>query len=193
MKLIESRIYQLLTKLFNYVILTLLFLFACLPIITIGPAINSIFLVSRDWLNKTDDRVITPFMKHFFNPYFFINTLFSFVFVLITGAYYMNLKNILPLQTQVDLIILIIMVVSMFTVIGITINYYLLITSFKLKLETKEILKRVMEFTTINLGRTLLSGLMLFLFLPIIYLFPIIIFFVITPLVRIIFKIHSIS
>lgn len=192
MKIINSKIYQMLTDLANHLVLNMLFLLSILPVITIGPAINSLFHVVRDWNIKKNDDVLVPYLRYFFSSIFSINVLVSILLILITGMYYINFTNLLPLNTQSTLIIVLLMTISLLLFIGISINYYLITVIETNKLKFINILKKVISYTTLNIGRTLIYGCLLSLFLLLVRLFPPFIFIINTLLAKIILKINTI-
>lgn len=192
MKIINSKIYQMLTDLANHLVLNMLFLLSILPVITIGPAINSLFYVVRDWNIKKNDDVLVPYLRYYFSSIFSINVLVSILLILITGMYYINFTNLLPINTQSTLIIVLLMTMSLLLFIGISINYYLITVIETNKLKFINILKKVISYTTLNIGRTLIYGCLLSLFLLLVRLFPPLIFIINTLLVKIILKINTI-
>lgn len=192
MKIINSKIYQILTDLTNHVVLNILFLLSILPVITIGPAINSLFHVVRDWNNKNNKDVLVPYLRYFFRSVFSIDVIMSILLILITGIYYINFTDLLPINAQSTLIIALIMIVSLLLFIGIVVNYYLITVRETNKLKFINTLKRVVSYTTLNIGRTLIYGCIISLFLLLVDLFPPVIFIISTSLVKIILKVDTI-
>ena len=193
MKIINSKIYSILTDLTNHLLLNVIFLFSILPIITIGPAIYSLFHVVRDWNTKKNKDVLVPYLRYFFSSIFSINGLVSILLILISGIYYINFRNLLPINTQNSLIIVLVMIISLLIVIGIGVNYFLITVIESNKLEFKNILKKIASYTILNIGRTLFYGGLVSTFLILATVFPPFIFIINTLLVKIILKIGTIS
>lgn len=192
MKIINSRIYQMLTNLANHLVLNILFLFTILPVITVGPAINSLFHVVKDWSTKKNNEVLVPYLRCFFSSVFSINGLVGILLILITRIYYINFIDLLPINTQSTLIIVLVMAISLLLFVGIGVNYFIITVIERNKLKFKDILKKIISYTTLNIGRTLFYGCLVSLFLLLIRLFPPFIFVVNTLLVKIILKINTI-
>ncbi|SHE69700.1 Uncharacterized membrane protein YesL [Atopostipes suicloacalis DSM 15692] len=192
MKIINSKIYQIFTDLTNHVVLNILFLLSILPVITIGPAINSLFHVVSDWNTKNNKDVLVPYLRYFFRSVFSIDVIMSILLIFITGIYYINFTDLLPINAQNTLIIVLIMMVSLLLFIGIVVNYYLITVRETNKLKFINTLKKVVSYTTLNIGRTLIYGCLISLFLLLVDLFPPVIFIISTSVVKIILKIDTI-
>ncbi|MEK3888232.1 YesL family protein [Bacillus sp. FSL K6-3431] len=65
MNILNSRFYIFLEKVSNLFILNVIWLIACLPIITIFPATAAMFSVIRQWKLHDETSVFMPFTKHF--------------------------------------------------------------------------------------------------------------------------------
>ena len=64
MDFLNSKIYRIGEILVNLILLNLLWLIACLPVITAFPATAAMFGVVRDWIRETDSEVVMPFVRH---------------------------------------------------------------------------------------------------------------------------------
>jgi uncharacterized membrane protein YesL len=64
MSLLDSKLYQLVERCVNFFLLNLLWLLACLPVITFVPATLAMFGVLRDWHMKKETNVLKPFIHH---------------------------------------------------------------------------------------------------------------------------------
>ncbi|MCR6107505.1 DUF624 domain-containing protein [Salipaludibacillus agaradhaerens] len=64
MSLLDSKLYQLVERCVNFFLLNLLWLLACLPVITFIPATLAMFGVLRDWHMRKETNVLKPFIYH---------------------------------------------------------------------------------------------------------------------------------
>ncbi len=62
--ILNSKIYRIGEVLVNLILLNLLWLIACLPVITAFPATAAMFGVVRDWIKDTDSGIVMPFVRH---------------------------------------------------------------------------------------------------------------------------------
>jgi len=62
--ILNSKIYRVVEVLVNLVLLNLIWLVACLPVITAFPATAAMFGVVRDWIRGIDSGVVIPFVQH---------------------------------------------------------------------------------------------------------------------------------
>jgi len=191
MKIINSKIYQMLTNLTNHVILNMLFLLSILPVITIGPAMNSLFHVVNDWNTKKTNDVLIPYLRYFFSSVFSTDVVMSILLILISGIYYINFTNLLPINTQNTLIIVLVMAMSLLLFIGVVVNYYLITVIEINDLKFINILKKVVSYTTLNIGQTLIYGCLVSLSLLLVGLFPPLIFIINTLLIKFLLKIDT--
>jgi uncharacterized membrane protein YesL len=65
MNILESKVHRWLEVFANFLLLNLLWLLACIPVLTIYPATGAMFGVVRDWVRKSDVGVIQPFILRF--------------------------------------------------------------------------------------------------------------------------------
>ncbi|MBS4206881.1 DUF624 domain-containing protein [Bacillus sp. FJAT-50079] len=65
MGIVDSKIYRSLEFIMNFFVLNLLWLLACLPIITIFPATTAMFGVIRDWKSHYDTPIFTTYFRMF--------------------------------------------------------------------------------------------------------------------------------
>ena len=65
MNILDSKFYRWLEVFANFLLLNLLWLLACIPVLTIYPATAAMFAVVRDWVRKKDVGVIQPFFLGF--------------------------------------------------------------------------------------------------------------------------------
>lgn len=64
MNFLDSKIYRTAELLTSLIMLNLLWLLACIPIVTIFPATAAMFGVVRDWIRGSDSGVVEPFVRH---------------------------------------------------------------------------------------------------------------------------------
>ncbi len=64
MNILNSIIYRIGEVLANLILLNLLWLVACLPVITAFPATAAMFGVVRDWARDADSGIVTLFVRH---------------------------------------------------------------------------------------------------------------------------------
>jgi uncharacterized membrane protein YesL len=70
MKFIDTRLYQWLDTVSNFLFLNVLWFIASLPLITIFPATAAIFAVTRDWVRGKEIGVVEPFLRYFRENFF---------------------------------------------------------------------------------------------------------------------------
>lgn len=63
--ILNSGLYRAGDIFISLVLLNLLWLVACIPLITIWPSTAAMFGVVRDWINGTDSSIVMPFARHF--------------------------------------------------------------------------------------------------------------------------------
>lgn len=79
---IDGVFYRIGTNLFNFMYLNILFIIACIPIITISPAIAALFGVIRQWKNDNDTGVFSQFKEMFIENWkqsYLVGILFTLV------------------------------------------------------------------------------------------------------------------
>lgn len=79
---IDGVFYRIGTNLFNFMYLNILFIIACIPIITIFPAIAALFGVIRQWKNDNDTGVFSQFKEMFIENWkqsYLVGILFTLV------------------------------------------------------------------------------------------------------------------
>jgi len=62
--ILSGKIFRIGEVIVNLVMLNLLWLIACVPVITAFPATAAMFGVVRDWIKDTDSDVVMPFVRH---------------------------------------------------------------------------------------------------------------------------------
>jgi uncharacterized membrane protein YesL len=67
---LNSRLYQWMDVAANFFFLNLLWLLACIPIVTIFPATAALFAVVRSWIRETDTGFLLPFLRYFRENFF---------------------------------------------------------------------------------------------------------------------------
>jgi uncharacterized membrane protein YesL len=83
--LLNSKIYRVGEILVNLILLNLLWLVACLPVVTAFPATAAMFGVVRDWLRDTDSGITMPFVRHF-RANFAQSLWIGFLWVVVAGV-----------------------------------------------------------------------------------------------------------
>jgi uncharacterized membrane protein YesL len=81
MSVLDSRFHRWLETFSNFFLINLLWLLACLPVITIYPATAAMFGVVRDWVRKKEDSLLRTFLSHFkenFKQSFVIGIVWTF-------------------------------------------------------------------------------------------------------------------
>lgn len=61
----DGRVYRILERFLDLVVLNLCWLVACLPVVTVWPATTSLFAVVREWALGREPRVIGSFLRFF--------------------------------------------------------------------------------------------------------------------------------
>ena len=65
MSIFDTRVYRWLELATDFFLLNLMWLVACLPIVTIFPSTAAMFGVVRDWVRKKEDGLVRMFITHF--------------------------------------------------------------------------------------------------------------------------------
>jgi uncharacterized membrane protein YesL len=65
MNILNSKIYRIGEVLANLFLLNLMWLVACLPVITAFPSTAAMFGVVRHWIKDSDSGIVMPFIQHF--------------------------------------------------------------------------------------------------------------------------------
>lgn len=81
MSVLDSKFHRWLEISSNFVLINLLWLLACLPLITIYPATAAMFGVVRDWVRKKEDSLLRTFLSRFkenFKQSFVIGIVWTF-------------------------------------------------------------------------------------------------------------------
>ncbi len=68
--ILNSRLYQVMDVVANFFFLNLLWLLACIPIVTIFPATAALFAVIRGWIRETESGFLLPFLRYFRENFF---------------------------------------------------------------------------------------------------------------------------
>ena len=63
--MLDSRLYRFLETATNFLFLNIVWLLACLPVVTIPPATAALFGVVREWVRQEDAGVVGPFVRRF--------------------------------------------------------------------------------------------------------------------------------
>jgi uncharacterized membrane protein YesL len=87
--ILNSKIYRIAEILVNLILLNLLWLVACLPVITAFPATAAMFGVVRDWIRDIDSEVVMPFVRHF-RANFTQSLLLGFVWLVVGGVLFID-------------------------------------------------------------------------------------------------------
>lgn len=61
----DGRVYRILERFLDLVVLNLCWLIACLPVVTVWPATTALFAVVREWALGREPRVIGSFLRYF--------------------------------------------------------------------------------------------------------------------------------
>jgi uncharacterized membrane protein YesL len=61
----DGRVYRILERFLDLVVLNLCWLIACLPVVTVWPATTALFAVVREWALGREPRVIGSFLRFF--------------------------------------------------------------------------------------------------------------------------------
>jgi uncharacterized membrane protein YesL len=105
---LESRLYRVLQVAANFVLLDILWLLACLPVVTIFPATAAMTGVIRLWVESGDERVLAPFweqLRENFRQAFVIGLLWTVIAaVLVTDFLFVLRGSMNPLTVAVYLV-----------------------------------------------------------------------------------------
>jgi uncharacterized membrane protein YesL len=168
--ILNSRIYLLLEKFSNLLILNLVWIVACLPIFTIFPATAAMFSVIRQWKLNDENSVIKPFIKYLkinFKQSFIIELfLFPCVMLLVFDFYYI-------LQSDSNIMIYLLIPLFLITILVISMTTFLFPVMVHYQLSIKDLFKNSVILSFIHLPTTFLLIMSGIAILGLIYLLPI--------------------
>jgi uncharacterized membrane protein YesL len=118
MNILDSKLYRWLEVFANFLLLNLLWLLACIPVLTIYPATAAMFAVVRDWVRKKDVGDIQAFFLRFrenFKQSFVIGIVWTLSGIALVLDFY--LVNQLPsgLRTILYLVLSLMLLLYTFT------------------------------------------------------------------------------
>lgn len=115
MNILDSKLYEKLNTIVDFVLLNLLWLLMCLPVITIFPATAALFGVVRKWkLEKEPPLLKTYFVL--FKENFIQSSLIGFIWTAIGAALYLDFTLV---GGNVFLQIMLLIIVSVYTIVSI--------------------------------------------------------------------------
>lgn len=89
MNILDSKLYNRLNTIVDFIILNLLWILMCLPIFTIFPATTALFGVVRKWNMKKEPPILKTFFQ-LFKENFIQSMLIGFIWTFIGAALYMD-------------------------------------------------------------------------------------------------------
>ncbi|MCP3764821.1 DUF624 domain-containing protein [Domibacillus sp. A3M-37] len=101
----KSNFFTAVEVLSNFFLLNLLWLFMCLPIVTIFPATAAMFGVVREWILKKDTGIYQTFFRCF-KENFRQSFLLGLIWIIFLGLLYMNFITITQLDSTGKMILI---------------------------------------------------------------------------------------
>lgn len=163
MKLVETKLYNHLIVISDYLLVGICWVIVCLPIITIIPATAAILFVLKEWDGSSTGRVLALFFQGF------TRRLFANIGLNIVAIMTFYIFNLMLLKKQLQLTIII-------AVFAIILLMFLLTWCYHCASTAKSSFIQDFESCSVEvilfLGRNVISLVILFLFYLLIVLFP---------------------
>ncbi len=170
MNFLDSRLYRILDTLTNFFLLNILWMIACVPLITIFPATAALFAVVRAWLRGTRSDVFRSFfqyMRENFAQSLAVGLLWS-VIGLVLVADYLFVRGITS-WIKVPFLLLLLLVVFVYLATAV----YLFPVMVHVKAGWLQIIKNSALVAFSSLGTTFICLIIMVLALVILIYFPI--------------------
>jgi uncharacterized membrane protein YesL len=119
---LDGPLYQFLSRLTDYLILTLLWFLLCIPVVTIFPATAAMFGVVRQWVMKKDPSITSSFFTYF-KENFKQSFLMGIVWIFFAVVVFTNYRLILQMPEVMKVIM--VSVMSLFAFLFLFTSVYL--------------------------------------------------------------------
>lgn len=175
--ILNNKFYLLWEKAANFFLLNLLWVIACIPIVTIFPATAAMYGVIREWKMDGETSVLKPFWNNF-KLHFKKSLLFEIIWVLIASLLFYDFQIVFQVTSTGFIPVKIILVLITATFLCMSTLIFPLIIQYDLKL--KDAIKNMFIISFAYFPTTLLiviSGGMLFL---VVYILPITLFILVS-------------
>jgi uncharacterized membrane protein YesL len=167
---LNGRIYAGVEFLTGLIVLNLLWLIACIPVVTAFPATTAMFGVVREWIKEGDTATLEPFVRHL-RANFAQSLWIGFVWTLIGALLAIDFLVIRSLESWLKM--------PLFMLLGLAIICYLFASVYlfpvMVNYEThwRNVIKNSFLIAISQLGTTLLCLLVVALSIILLYLLPI--------------------
>jgi uncharacterized membrane protein YesL len=174
--ILNNKFYEFFNRMANLFILSLLWLIACIPIITIFPATASMYSVIRQWKLYEETSVFKPFLKYF-KFHFKKSLLFEIIWVLVSSILLFDFVIIFQYNSEWFIPIKILLFVIAFFFLFINTFLFPIIVQYDLKFW--DIIKNIFIISIAYFPTTLLIITIGSILLLVLYILPISIVFLI--------------
>lgn len=168
--ILNSKFYMLLGKVTNFFMLNLIFLIACIPLVTIFPAIAAMYSVLREWKLNKESTVLRPFIKHF-KLNFKQSLIISFFWLLFPALLYFDFLFIIQIQSGWRILFLVPLFLIAIIFLSMSIFLFPIIVHYELTM--KEILKSTFIISLTYYPVTLIQLIISATFFTILFFIPI--------------------
>lgn len=183
--LLQSKWYQVLEKVTNYILLSVIWTITSLPLVTLFPATTAMFGVIKDWDEQKEKGVLKQFLKHF-TQHFNKSLLLGIIFWIVCIIFILDILIMNEVKSTASTFIFSLLIMMGIVVSFICIYLFPLMVSYKLSI--KNIIKNAFLFSIMYFPTTLVSFTLLALSIYIILLVPIMVFILVSPVASIIYR-----
>lgn len=169
MNFLDSRLYAIVDRFSNLLILNIFWIVSCIPIVTIAPATSAMFSVVRQWRLHQDTSVIRSYFQYFkenFKTSFIVGIIWMVLAILLyLNYFYLNQDG-----TAVRYIIMIPLFLA--SLLFLTVSTFIFPVIAHYNINWKEVLKNSLIATIVNFPTAVLILIILAVFGFILYYFP---------------------
>ncbi|MFC4388784.1 YesL family protein [Gracilibacillus marinus] len=183
--MLQSKWYQILEKVTNYILLSVLWAIISLPLVTLFPATTAMFGVIKDWHEQKEKGVLKHFFKHFSN-HFKKSLLLGIIFWIVCIIFILDILIMNEVKSTASTLIFSLLIMMAVVVSFICVYLFPIMVSYKLSI--KNIIKNAFLFSIMYFPTSLISFSLLAVSVYIIILVPIMVFIVVSPVAYIIYR-----
>ncbi|WP_332631833.1 YesL family protein [Halalkalibacter flavus] len=175
MKVLDSKLYRIVEVSVNFFLLNLLWLLACLPVITFFPSTIAMFGVIRDWHMKKEVGVMQPFFQHFLKN-FKVSVGLTIIWAPLTVILFTNIQLLQPTASIVGLVMTV--VIGFILLLFASTSVYLIPVTVHFELPMIQLIQNSFFIAISQIKYTMLSLALLFIAGYLIYQIPIMMIFI---------------
>ena len=169
MNFLDSRLYAIVDRFSNLLILNIFWIVSCIPIVTIAPATSAMFSVVRQWRLHQETSVIRSYFRYFkenFKTSFIVGIIWMMLAILL----YFNYFYLNQYGTGVRYVIMIPLFLT--SLLFLTVSTFIFPVIAHYNINWKEVLKNSLIATIANFPTAVLILIILAVFGFILYSFP---------------------